>query len=349
MLRLLASIILFLALAVLRCGPLSAQEAGPKLALLIGNSDYVRSVGALQQSPADVETMKQALARIGFSDITVLSNVKTREELETAVGAFDAKLAAAGDKAISLFYYAGHGAADAGGANYIIPTGVGSLNPALLWDRSYRLDTLVQKLGQHGGSHIVVFDACRNELNLPSDAAAAKSFSLVTRDALPPGVLIAFSTGEGTVAGDSGLYAKTLAEEIVKSNRLAAEVFLRVTNRLATATEGRQQPWYNNNLTGEVYLAGKQPLSGTETAAAGDELTAEPAGKQTLVFVADNVEVHRGLDWKSGLVEVRGKGSIHIAKRPDEILLIRKGDRTWVTYDSDWGQAYVDTKDVSVE
>lgn len=321
-----------------------------KLALLIGNADYVRSVGALRHSTSDVETVRQALTRIGFADgdITILTDVRTRAEIEAAVEAFAARLEQAGGNSISFVYYAGHGAADESGRNFIIPIGVGSLNPALLWDRSYPLERMIARLGSAGGEHVIVFDACRNELNLQGEAADQKGFTILTRDSLPAGVFLAFSTSAGTVADDNGSYAATLAEELVKSNRLVAEVFLRVTNRIATATDGRQQPWYNNNLRGEVYLAGKVELVGTE-ATGGDELTAEPMGAQLLTFVADNVEVQRGLDWKSGLVEVRGKGSTHMARRPDEILLVRKGERVWVTYDSEWGQAYVERENVSVQ
>ena len=54
--------------------------------------------------------------------------------LHQAVNAYARRVRAAGPNAVGFFYYAGHGAADAG-TNYLIPVDVKSAEEGELWDR----------------------------------------------------------------------------------------------------------------------------------------------------------------------------------------------------------------------
>src|SRR4029450_9179697 len=57
-------------------------------------------------------------------------------------------------------------------------------------------------------------------------------------------VLVAFSTERGNVAVDQSLYAKALAEELVRPGLEAAQVFRRVRARVREDTRQTQSPEY---------------------------------------------------------------------------------------------------------
>ena len=68
----------------------------------------------------------------------------------------------------------------------------------------------------------VVFDACRN---VPCSARPRTGFKGFAPVREQNGLLVAFATEPGNVAIDQSLYAKALAEEIVKPGLEAAQVF----------------------------------------------------------------------------------------------------------------------------
>jgi len=106
----------------------------------------------------------------------------------------------------------------------------------------------------------VVFDACRNELNLSGPAAKAvgveKGFVPVPQT---PGLLIAYATAQGKTATDvgdnGGPYARALAEEIVKPGIEAVTMFRNVQIRVKA--DIGQDPWLSFPALPEVYLAGR--------------------------------------------------------------------------------------------
>ena len=85
-----------------------------------------------------------------------------------------------------------------------------------IWWNTIPLETLLNELrtGAPNASHIVVFDACRNELRLP-EKTAVKGFEPMGERS---GLFIAFSTSPNTAASDRGIdgghYAQALASEL---------------------------------------------------------------------------------------------------------------------------------------
>jgi hypothetical protein len=77
--------------------------------------------------------------------------------------------------------------------------------------------------------------------------------------AYSPGVMIAYSTAPGKTATDvgsgAGIYARALAEEIVKPGLEAVTMFRRVALRVNR--EIGQDPWMAASTLSEVYLAGE--------------------------------------------------------------------------------------------
>jgi uncharacterized caspase-like protein len=135
-----------------------------------------------------------------------------------------------------------------------------------LWYRSIEQSAVIDRFSRQAPSavHFMVFDACRNELNLSSnskDLDGSKGFVSVNN---VRGVLIAYATAENKTASDSGVFARILAEELPKKIEAVAmfrSVQLRARNEMA------QEPWLSLSALPEVYLAGSEAFA-TEIASA---------------------------------------------------------------------------------
>ncbi len=237
-------------------GASARKAANPKrIALLIGNGRYTPAVGPLANPTNDVNLLAAALNAVGFSheNIQVVTDAD-RVTLLSAVDTYVQKIAAAGPEAIGFFYYSGHGAANQRDKrNYLIPVGVEKLDRSV-WYQAIALDDVVSKLSQQApdAAHFVIFDACRNLLQMPTKGG--KGFVPI---AAKRGMLIAFSTDPGETASDEGErggpYATALARELIKPNLHHLDLFQNVKERVHRVT-GVQVPWERNGLLRRVYL-----------------------------------------------------------------------------------------------
>ena len=247
---------------VLLLALLPAQaRAEARIALLIGNQAYTPKVGLLKNPHEDVTLIGAALKRLGF-EVTILKDADYRA-MDVAIKRFITDVRTKGKGAISFFYYSGHGAANPDTQiNYLIPVDVADPNDGNLWYQSFQQNDLIDKLSKQApnATHYVVFDACRNELNLSGPAAKAvgveKGFVPVPQT---PGLLIAYATAQGKTATDvgdnGGPYARALAEEIVKPGIEAITMFRNVQIRVKE--DIGQDPWLSFPALPEVYLAGR--------------------------------------------------------------------------------------------
>jgi uncharacterized caspase-like protein len=256
-------IVRLIVLCLAACTLVLPAHASRRIALLIGNQSYHSDIGRLANPHNDVDVLARALSGIGF-EVTVVRDAGL-PALHQSINAHIRRLRGAGDDAVGLFYYSGHGAQDAGsGLNYLIPVDVGSAEDTTLWDQSIRLTEITRRLKSEAGqaAHFVVIDACRNALRLKSTGTRAlvqsKGFVPQREEA---GMLIAYATAEGELASDvgegSGPYARVLAEEIVKPGIEAVTMFRRVQLRVRASI--RQEPWLGFGALGEVHLAGLGP------------------------------------------------------------------------------------------
>jgi len=257
--RRVGSITLVLLFSLLAAAP--AAQAQKRIALLIGNQDYTREIGKLANPHNDIALLEKALKGLQFEVTSVLD--AGLAVLHQAVNAHVRRVRVAGPDAIAFFYYAGHGAADAG-TNYLIPIDIKSAEEGELWDGSLRLTEITRKLRTEAGNatHFVVFDACRNNLKLVKAGSRAlvqsRGFVPVAQEA---GMLIAYATAEDELASDvgagAGPYASVLAEEIVKPGVEAVTMFRNVQRRVRVAIQ--QEPYLGFNALGDIYLAGLAP------------------------------------------------------------------------------------------
>src|SRR5262245_6183276 len=157
MIRALISLLTFALLA-------SAARAEKRIALVIGNKDYVQAVGPLKNPHNDIAVVAKALAKVGFAVMPEVKNA-TREQLLIAVHEFADNLKAAGDDTVGFIYYSGHGLALAC-QNYLVPVDVVEANARMLSVRGVtqgELINILQDTAPHA-VHYLVFDACRNNL-----------------------------------------------------------------------------------------------------------------------------------------------------------------------------------------
>jgi len=236
-----------------------AQEPA-RLALLIGNKNYPSKVGPLKNPHNDVILVAAALKKIGFK-VTVVEDADYRT-MDTSIKRYVAAVRNAGKESISLFYYSGHGVANPETQiNYLIPVDVPDPNDTNIWYQSFQQNDVIDKLSKQapGATHYVIFDACRNELNLSDPSAKAigaeKGFVPVQQTA---GLLIAYATAPNKTASDGGEgggpYARALAEELVKPGVEAVSMFRNVQLRVKQAIG--QDPWLSFPSLPEVYFAG---------------------------------------------------------------------------------------------
>ena len=100
--------------------PAASGAAPPRIALVIGNGGYTGTAPPLANPPADARLMTRALEASGFEVFELID--ADQRQMRNAIREFGIRLDDAGDDAVGLFYYAGHGV-QVGGANYLIPVG----------------------------------------------------------------------------------------------------------------------------------------------------------------------------------------------------------------------------------
>jgi formylglycine-generating enzyme required for sulfatase activity len=237
----------------------TAQEPA-RFALLIGNKGYTQKVGPLKNPHHDVELVGASLTKLGFK-ATILRDA-TYKQMDTALKRYVTDVRRGGAGALSFFYYSGHGVANPETQiNYLIPVDVADADDDKVWFESIQQNSVIDLLSKQAPSatHYLVFDACRNELNVTGSNAKTlgqdKGFVPLVDTS---GLLIAYATAPKRTASDAGdgggPYAKVLAEELVKPGVEAVSMFRNVQIRVKQ-TIG-QDPWLSFPSLAPVYLAG---------------------------------------------------------------------------------------------
>lgn len=146
------------------------------------------------------------------------------------------------------------------GVAYMIPIDVSGSNKARLKETSIGLNYAIQEF--MGGKRKVIF--YDTDLNDPFDRYSPDSpISLKNND--PGNALIAFATRRGDFAEDglklNSPFTNALMENIDQHKELSV-VLRQVRANVIKATEGRQQPWVYDALTGEeLVLQAFKPIN----------------------------------------------------------------------------------------
>jgi hypothetical protein len=238
--------------------------AEARIALLIGNQTYDAKVGPLKNPHNDIALVGAALEGVGFK-VTYIKDAGYKG-IDTALKRHIQLVRRAENNAISFVYYSGHGAADPDTqTNYLIPIDVANADAAEIWTNSLDLREIVNRLRDQSlnAVHFVIFDACREELQLMRDGAKSLERKGFVPVANISGVMIAYATAPGKTASDigdgGGVYAKMLAEEIARPGVESVMMFRTVQLRVKEAIG--QDPWLSFPTLPAVYFAGTKPAS----------------------------------------------------------------------------------------
>jgi uncharacterized caspase-like protein len=236
----------------LAAAALHAQQAGKRIALIIGNDAY--TVSPLKNAVNDARLMDQALKTGGFQ--TILVENARKADMDRVVGEFLDKL---GPDDTALFYYAGHGV-QIENENFLVPV---DFSPgATISAAKFACMSLAQIFDElkrkRAKKNIVILDACRSN---PVQSKYSLEGGLAKPQDAPRETFIAFSTSPGQTAADNpngrnSWFSEALADFASQPSMTIElnDVLTRVKKRVSDATEGRQTPWTTSNLTSGFYF-----------------------------------------------------------------------------------------------
>jgi uncharacterized caspase-like protein len=243
---------IFAALVLAAISP--AAFAEKRVALVIGNGDYIHAPG-LANPKNDAEDLAAALTRLGFEVIK-------RHDLDLGgtrrvLGEFK-DLTAGADWA--LVYYAGHGM-ELSGKNWLIPIDAQLLRASDISDEAVALDRVLERLSAARKLRIVVLDACRNNpftskmvMNRVATRAVARGLSAVEPS---HGEVVFFAARDGNVAldgqGRNSPFALALVKHMEEEGVELGRLFRKVTSSVLEATQNRQEPFVYGRLPDEDY------------------------------------------------------------------------------------------------
>jgi uncharacterized caspase-like protein len=216
-----------LAYAALLC-LCTAAEAGPRVALVVGNSDY-QYAPRLANPRNDANLMTTTLKHVGFD---VLGGVDLNvRELREKIEQFVQALRTA---EVGLFYFAGHGF-QSDGRNYLVPVDAKLRDAIEIEAETIAADTVLEKMASAGTDaiNIVILDACRdnpmveNLANSPGARSApvgARPRTGLAEVRAGINSLIAFATQPGNTAtdgdhADNSPFTAALARHIENDDR----------------------------------------------------------------------------------------------------------------------------------
>jgi len=245
--------------------PAGAQTPEPRVALVIGNAAYAS--GSLQNALNDAGLVAEALRSIGF-DIVDGADL-SQADLVRTIRDFVGKVEAAGPDAVAFVYVSGYGFAYEGD-NYLAAVDARLERENEIPLDTVRLSDLLRALdGVPARAKVVAIDAARK---LPFGIANAGLAPGLSALEAPPNMLVAYSTEPGQQfedgAGPYGPYATAIAEMVRSPGADLADDFVRIRERVAQLTEGRQLPWNVSALSQQVVLVPADAGPATTGAAA---------------------------------------------------------------------------------
>jgi uncharacterized caspase-like protein/formylglycine-generating enzyme required for sulfatase activity len=244
--------------ALIVLGSAATLAAEPRIALVIGNSEY--SSGPLPNPANDAKMIGETLNNLGFE--VIARRNADQNTMKRAIQEFGSRLEKAGPAAVGLFYYAGHGV-QLNGRNYLIPTTAQIEREGDVEIEAVSADWVIEQMRYaRNRLNIVILDACRN--NPFTRSMRSVDHGLATMDA-PAGILIAYSTAPGAVAADgsgrNSPYTEALSLAMRDLHEPVEQVFKHVRVGVMSATSGKQVPWESSSLTGDFYFAAQNKIA----------------------------------------------------------------------------------------
>jgi len=220
----------------------------PRRALVIGNSDY--GFGPLKNPANDAKAIGEELKRTGFEVVTGLD--LPRNQMIEAIRAYGESLTK--DKAVGVFYYAGHGLQLAW-RNYLVPVDALISKVDDIQARCVDVNAVIEGISKAANPmNVVILDACREN---PFPGVKLEGKGLSQLDA-PQATLLAYATAPGNLASDgegaNGLYTENLLREMKVPEAKIEDVFKRVRLAVRRKSQGQQLPWESTSLEDDFWF-----------------------------------------------------------------------------------------------
>jgi uncharacterized caspase-like protein len=241
---------------VLLLGTCTAS-AETRIALIIGNSNYVNANLRLTNPANDAAAMELALKNSGFKVIVKLN--ARRLDFYHAVDEFAAMILR-DPHSVGLFYYAGHGV-QADGVNYLIPVDAEIQSSADLEANAFDIARVLRAMqAAQNEMNIVILDACRDN---PLRRTRSTARGLARLDA-PSGTFIAYAAAPGQTAdegssGANGVFTSELLKAMALPSLPLEQMFKKVITGVRGATRGAQTPWFEASIQGDFYFHPTNP------------------------------------------------------------------------------------------
>jgi uncharacterized caspase-like protein len=246
-----------LVLAAIALSDLDAAWADKRVALVIGNSNYVHS--AQLRNPAnDAGDIAAALRRLGFAVMVVRD--ADLGIMQEQLRRFSAEL---NNATVGLFYYAGHGLQVAG-RNFLVPIDARFDSDAALDQRNLELDDVLRMMSRGGAeTNIVILDACRDNplANVATRGAATRSAVSrgLARVDTRGQMMIIYATEPGNVAQDgdgrNSPFTAALLNVIEQPDVSLSDMMIAVRKEVYIETKGKQEPWEQSSIRQQVYFS----------------------------------------------------------------------------------------------
>lgn len=250
-----------------------------RVAMVIGNSNYVSKADFLRAPIADAGMISEKLVDLGFDTYTICD--ASSSDLFRAVDKFS-EVASRYD--IALFYYAGHGFCY-NHENYCQPADVADIDAATIHQCLKASELMGELSGTSSSGMIVVLDACRNVTKVRGEEELAFIEA-------PSGMMILCSTSSGDRAvdaiGRNSPFAKAFADNISVQGLPISEVTRHIRNDVRSATSQLQTPSCSDNLyCNFIFVPGTGTVSQaiTPVTPSAPKKIAEPEKEESVQYV----------------------------------------------------------------
>lgn len=263
-------------------GPVWAASP-PRLALVIGNSDY--RAGLLKTPSNDAILLAQSLQGAGFE--VMAARDLDQATMRKSMTDFLTKVNAAGSETVAFVYIAGYGL-QYQGENYILPVDANIMQETDIAGKGVRIGDFVRSLSLASiKSRFVVLDAAR-ETPFLKNSTMTVGLAYLEPD---PGTLVAINAAPGTLAPEgqaaNGVYASSLSSLIAQGGLQPDDLFSQLRIKVNAETKGAQVPWHLAKLQGSFLFHEAAPGQAAATPA---ELPKSVSIKPKSVTVAKQPE-----------------------------------------------------------
>ncbi|MCK2056108.1 caspase family protein [Methylobacterium sp. 37f] len=222
-----------------------------RVALVIGNSNYVNFRPSLPNPRNDAEDVSAALKEAGFE--VFLGVDLTKRGMEDLLYGF-ARAAIGADAAVT--YYAGHGL-QYQGRNYLVPVDAKIEDEIDINRYTVKVNDLVDGVSLAKGVRIIILDACRN---LPLDVRGNSSIAVDSGLARISGrgLVVAYATQANALAydgtGRNSLFTAAFLQAMKEPGLDLPQFFQDVSTTVDRNSDRRQTPELSLSYPGKFFF-----------------------------------------------------------------------------------------------